>query len=83
MVKACGRGCGDVARLCLVGEALCRLAGCGATVRDSALSGVLTLLASRLPRVGCLDGVEGCLMLGSLHMLGGPADGTRTSAHQR
>jgi hypothetical protein len=70
MVKACGRGCGDVARLCLVGEALCRLAGCGATVRDSALSGVLTLLVSRLPRVSFVDAVEGCLILALLHMLG-------------
>lgn len=50
-VKAQGRGCGDVGRLCAVGEALCRLSGCGPPVGDSALAGVLTLLSSRLPRV--------------------------------
>ena len=50
-VKGEGRGCGDVARMCAVAEALARLVGCGAPLRAGALSGVLTLLVSRLPRV--------------------------------
>lgn len=70
LVKACGRACGDVARLCVVGEALCRLAGCGAQVRDCALSGVLTLLASRLPRVSCVDSAARWLLQGLQRVLG-------------
>lgn len=53
-VKAQGRGCGDVGRMCAVAEALCRLSACGPPVRESALTGVLTLLVSRMSRV-CPD----------------------------
>lgn len=65
-VKGEGRGCGDVGRMCLVAEALAHLAACGPPVRDGALTGVLTLLVSRMSRVRtCSKHLMRCI--GALH----------------
>lgn len=65
-VKSEGRGCGDVGRMCLVAEALAHLAACGPPVRDGALTGVLTLLVSRMSRVRtCSKHLMRCI--GALH----------------